>query len=74
MIRDREAYARLRVAEQDRALRFMDLDASIAVAELLLTSSLNEPTGRPRSRPRNLARSLGIAADRVHRTADATLA
>lgn len=63
MIRDRAAYERLRVAEEHRALRELDMASSIAKLEALLSSSLlNRVEHRHHPRPLNLVRSIGIEA------------
>ena len=71
MIRDLEAYERIRVAEELRALRKLTEEESIAIAEALLTSSLMAQfnfTDAPR--PLNLVRSLRIDPSRVVRTTE----
>ena len=71
MIRDRAAYERLRVAEEHRALRELDMKSSIELAEALLTSGLMEHVDRRDDpRPLNLIRALRIDPARVVRTAD----
>jgi hypothetical protein len=71
VIRDRAAYERLRVAEEHRALRELDMASSIAMAEALLTSSLMDHVDRRDDpRPLNLIRALRIDPVRVVRTAD----
>jgi hypothetical protein len=71
VIRDRAAYERLRVAEEHRALRELDMASSIALAEALLTSSLMEHVDRRDDpRPLSLVRALRIDLARVVRTAD----
>jgi hypothetical protein len=73
VIRDRAAYERLRVAEEHRALRELDMASSIAMAEVLLTSSLMDHVDRRDDpRPLNLVRALRIDPARVVRTADPT--
>jgi len=67
VIRDRAAYERLRVAEEHRELRELDMKSSIAKLEALLTSSLLNRVGRRRPRPLNLVRALGIDPRRVVR-------
>lgn len=67
VIRDRAAYERLRVAEEHRALRELDMKSSIAKLEALLTSSLLNRVDRRRPRPLNLIRALGIDPRRVTR-------
>jgi hypothetical protein len=68
MIRDRKAYERLRVAEEHRALRELDMKTSIAMTEALLTSSLMDHVDcRDRPRPLNLVRALGIDPSKVVR-------
>ncbi len=66
MIKDLAAYRRLRVEDDHEALRALDLDASIAIVEALLTSSVMG-LRRPRLEPRqhSLARTLGIAPERL---------
>jgi hypothetical protein len=69
VIRDRAAYERLRVEDEHRALRELDYDEAIAMAEALLTSSMlaHGDAGRA-PRPLNLVRSLGIDPCRVARS------
>jgi hypothetical protein len=69
VIRDRAAYERLRVADDHRALRELDIDSSIAIAEALLASSVLDHVDRRHDpRPLDLVRSLGIDPNRVVRT------
>jgi hypothetical protein len=73
MIRDRAAYERLRVEDEHRALRELDDDDAIAMAEALLTSTVLAHGDRGRDpRPLDLVRSLGIDPRRVVRTARPT--
>jgi hypothetical protein len=66
MIRDRAAYERLRVEDEHRALRELDDDDGIAMAEALLTSSLLAHGDRGSDpRPMNLVRTLGIDPRRL---------
>lgn len=66
MIRDVEAYARLRVDDERRALSALDAAESLAVGEALWTSSLAREVYRPSgSRPLSLAVGLGIAPARL---------
>ena len=68
MIRDIEAYRRLRVEDETRALQELSDDDAIEMAEALLTSSLMaqfDLTNAPR--PLNLVRSLRIDPSRVVR-------
>jgi hypothetical protein len=66
VIRDRAAYERLRVEDEHRALRELDDDEAIAMAEALLTSSVLEHGDPGRApRPLDLVRSLGIDPARV---------
>lgn len=68
MIRDRAAYERLRAEDERRALRELDDEDALTMAEALLTSSvLAHCDFRRAPRPLNLARSLGIDASRVVR-------
>ncbi|MEQ1737299.1 MAG: hypothetical protein ABL886_12945 [Rhodoglobus sp.] len=70
MIKDLAAYHRLRVDEDRKALQAMDLEASIAIAEALLTSSIMDVGApRPGPRPPSLARGLGISPSRLARVA-----
>ena len=70
MIKDLAAYHRLRVDEERKALVSMDLEASIAMAEALLTSAIMDRRGpRHGPRPRSLARALGISPARFDRRA-----
>lgn len=69
MIRDQAAYERLRVEDEERALRELDDDEAIAIAEALLSSSvLAECALDDAPRPLNLVRSLGIDPSRVVRS------
>lgn len=69
MIKNLAAYHRLRVDEDRKALQAMDLEASIATAEALLTSSIMDVGElRPGPRPRSLALALGIAPSRLRRS------
>jgi len=71
VIRDRAAYERLRVAEEHRALRELDMASSIELAEALLTSCLMDHVDRRDDpRPLNLVRALRIDPARVVRTAE----
>lgn len=71
VIRDRAAYERLRVAEEHRALRELDMASAIAMAEALLTSSLMDHVDRRDDpRPLNLVRALRIDPARIVRTAN----
>jgi hypothetical protein len=71
VIRDRAAYERLRVSEEHRALRELDMKSSIAKLESLLTASLLSRVDRRRHpRPLNLIRALRIDPARVVRTVD----
>jgi len=73
VIRDRAAYERLRVADEYRALRELDMKSSIAKLEALLTSSLlNRVDRRHHPRPLNLVRALGIDPRRVVRRSGRT--
>lgn len=73
MIRDRAAYERLRVEDEHRALRELDDDDAIAMAEALLTSTVLAHCDRGRDpRPLDLVRSLGIDPRRVVRAARPT--
>jgi hypothetical protein len=68
VIRDRAAYDRLRVEDEHRALRDLDDDDAIEIAEALLTSSVLAHCERGRDpRPLDLVRSLGIDPSRVVR-------
>ena len=61
VIRDLDAYRRVRVDRERQTLRALTMERSIAHAEALLCSSLvtdRPPTTRPRAL--NLARVLGI--------------
>jgi hypothetical protein len=70
MIKDRDAYARLRENEHWDALRAMSLDESIAVLEALLTSELMDIAVFPDDdQPVSLARSLGIPDQRLQKPA-----
>lgn len=65
MIRDAQAYARLRCDEEQRALAALDADESIAIAEQLWTSSVaNEVRFPDEPRPQSLAILLRIAPAR----------
>jgi len=69
VIRDRAAYERLRVEDEHRALRDLDDDGAIEIAEALLTSSVLVHCDRGRDpRPLDLVRSLGIDPARVIRS------
>jgi hypothetical protein len=73
VIRDLDAYERLRVEEEIRALQALSYEDAIAMTEALLTSSLMalfDHTDSPR--PLNLVRGLGIDPDRVVRGAKPT--
>lgn len=73
VIRNRAAYEKLRVADEQRALQGLDMRSSLAMTEALLTSSLIGRVGRRRDpRPCNLVRSLGIDPRRVPRRAART--
>jgi hypothetical protein len=73
-IRDRAAYQRLRIADEHRALRELDMETSIAMTEALLTSSLMDHVDRRNDpRPLDLVRALRIDPARVVRTADQVL-
>jgi len=73
VIRDRAAYERLRVEDEHRALRELDDDEAIAIAEALLTSSVLAHCDLGLApRPVDLVRSLGIDPSRVVRTARPT--
>jgi hypothetical protein len=68
VIRDRAAYERLRIEDEHRALRDLDDDDGIEMAEALLTSSLLADCDRGRDpRPLDLVRSLCIDPSRVVR-------
>jgi hypothetical protein len=68
VIRDRAAYERLRVEDEHRALRQLDDDNAIAMAEALLTSTVQPHGDLGRTpRPLDLVRSLGIDPRRVIR-------
>jgi hypothetical protein len=70
VIRDRAAYERLRVEDEHRALRDLDDDDAIAMAEALLTSTVLAHCDRGGDpRPLDLVRSLGIDPSRVARAA-----
>jgi hypothetical protein len=73
VIRDRAAYERLRVADEQRALRELDVASSIAMAEALLTSSVLVHVDRRRDpRPLDLVWSPGIDPSRVVRVVGPT--
>jgi hypothetical protein len=73
MIRDLAAYERLRVADEHRALRELDDDEGIAMAEALLTSSVLARGDRGSDpRPLDLVRTLGIDPRRVVRVVKPT--
>jgi hypothetical protein len=73
VIRDLEAYQRLRVEDETRALQELSDDDAIAMAEELLTSSLMAQFDLANApRPLNLIRSLRIDPKRVIRAAKPT--
>jgi hypothetical protein len=70
VIRDRVAYEKFRVADEQRALRKLDMRSAAAMTEALLASNMLARVDRRRDpRPRNLVRSLGIDPRRVPRRA-----
>lgn len=73
VIRDRAAYERLRVDDEHRALRELNDDDAITMAEALLTSSVLAHCDRGNApRPLDLVRSLGIDPSRVVRAVSPT--
>jgi hypothetical protein len=69
VIKDLQAYQRLCVEEERRALRDMSIDESIVLGEALLTSSLMTIAEFPDDdHPMSLARALGISEKRLAHT------